>query len=318
MNSTKERQTTTVPEATGGTALHKRKRVLLPFLLLAVVLGGGGTYWYRQHTTVIATNDAFIAADEVSVSSRVPGRIVVLGAEEGDTVHRGDTLLRLDDEDLLANMQKARASVRFLERSAEAAAIGLEKAENDFIRMEKQYNNGIVSEEQFVHVASAKKLAAAQKEMAEAQIASAKAELGIISTQISKTVVTAPFTGVIVRRWVLEGDVVQPGQAAYSLFDLDNVWITANYEETKLREIHTGMPVRIYIDAYPGVDLQGKVASIGKATVSQFSLIPANNASGNFTKVTQRVPVKIALERSTRSGLDLLPGLSASVSILVR
>ena len=317
MNAKNDRPTGSEQEVAGSPAFHKRKRVLVPFLLLLLVLGAGGAYWYRQHASVIATNDAYIDADKVSVSSRIPGLITVLQVDEGDTVHGGDTLVRLDDSDLQANLKKAQAAVKFLMRSAESTAIGLEKAENDFIRMEKQYKNGIVTEEQFTHVMSAKKLAAAQKEMAEAQIASAKAELGIITTQIRKTVITAPFTGVVVRRWMLEGDVVQPGQAVLSLFDLDHVWVTANFEETKLREIHPGMPVGITIDAFPGVDLQGTVLTIGRATVSEFSLIPANNASGNFTKVTQRVPVKISL-RDGRTPLDFLPGLSASVSISVR
>jgi membrane fusion protein (multidrug efflux system) len=98
------------------------------------------------------------------------------------------------------------------------------------------------------------------------------------------------------------------------MFDNKHVWITANYEETKLRNIQPGQLARISLDAYPGVDISGKVESIGRSTASEFSLIPASNASGNFTKITQRVPVKISIETVPPSILGL-PGLSAYVRI---
>jgi membrane fusion protein (multidrug efflux system) len=108
--------------------------------------------------------------------------------------------------------------------------------------------------------------------------------------------------------------VVQPGQAIFSMFDNKHVWITANYEETKLRSIQPGQRVRISLDAYPGVEIAGKVESMGRSTASQFSLIPASNASGNFTKITQRVPVKISI-LTTPANVSTLPGLSAFVRI---
>ena len=310
----------------GGTAgqtgddksFFKRKRVIIPFLLLFIVLSAGVRSWYVRHTSFINTNDAFIDADQVSISSRVPGRILKLSASEGDSVHSGDTLVQLDDSDLRAQLQKAEASLRYLSRSAEISGVNLDKANDDFTRAEKQFKNGIITQEQYSHVSSAKKMAEVQCNMAEAQIATARTDIRIIKTQLNNTVITAPFSGTIVKKWAMEGDVVQPGQAAYSLFDLKNVWVTANYEETKLGALRPGMHVQITVDAFPGKDVTGTVLSIGNATVSQFSLIPANNAAGNFTKITQRVPVKISINHNSGTGISLLPGLSASVSISTR
>lgn len=106
-----------------------------------------------------------------------------------------------------------------------------------------------------------------------------------------------PMNGVVSKRWVMEGDVVQPGQAIFSIFDLQHVWITANLEETRVAALYEDCPVNIKVDAYPHQEFSGKVIRLGSNTAAQFSLIPPNNASGNFTKITQRVPVKISIDQ---------------------
>jgi membrane fusion protein (multidrug efflux system) len=130
--------------------------------------------------------------------------------------------------------------------------------------------------------------------------------------------------GIIGKRWVLKGDVVQPGQPIYSVFDLKNLWVTADLEETKLGSIKNGDSVEISVDAYPDQKFAGKVYLIGSNTASQFSLIPPANASGNFTKVTQRVPVKISVQPVDINGnpmqnekIKLLPGMSVEIKIKI-
>jgi membrane fusion protein (multidrug efflux system) len=127
--------------------------------------------------------------------------------------------------------------------------------------------------------------------------------------------------GVIAKKWALPGDVIQPGQAIFTVYDKDQVWVTANFEETKLAAIHPGDPVEISIDAYDGQIFKGTVLMIGTAAAAEFSLIPPNNASGNFTKVTQRVPVKISINRPAGNTNEdppaLLPGLSVEVKVRV-
>jgi membrane fusion protein (multidrug efflux system) len=294
--------------------MFKRKRVFIPLFLLVVVLVGGGWFWYMQRTGSIATDDAYVEAYRSTISSKVPGRIVLLKGDEGDTVLKGDTLVKLDDSDLRAQLQKAEASLRFLTRSVEISSVNKAKALDDYARINKQFKAQVVSQEQYNHAESAQKLAEAQLDRDQAQIATAQADLAIVKTQLNNMVITAPFSGVIAKRWVLAQDVIQAGQAIFSMFDNKHVWITANYEETKLRDIQPGERARISLDAYPGVEIAGKVESIGRSTASQFSLIPPSNAAGNFTKITQRVPVKIVLE-STPPTVSVLPGLSAYARI---
>jgi len=220
----------------------------------------------------------------------------------------------LDDADLRAQLAKAEAAVRLITRSVEISSVNKAKALDDFERVEKQFKGQIVSQEQFNHAENAKKLAEAQIDRDQAQIATAQADLAIVKTQLANTVITAPISGVIARRWVLSGDVVSPGQAIFSMFDNKHVWVTANFEETKLRAIRPAMRVDVSVDAFPGKAMDGSVETIGWSTASQFSLIPPSNASGNFTKVTQRVPVKIAVVKIP-VGVTLLPGLSAYVRV---
>jgi len=296
--------------------MFKRKRVLIPFALLLVAAVAAVWFWYVRQNTFVGTDDASIDSNRATISSRVLGRIVFLGADEGDSVKAGDTLVKLDDIDLKAQLMKAEASYRYLTRNVEIATVNKARALDDYERVEKQFKSEIIPQEQFSHADNARKLAEAQNDVATAQIATALADLAIVKAQLANTVIVAPFAGVIARRWVLTGDVVSPGQAIFSLFDKSHIWVTANYEETKLRQIKPGLSVQITLDAFPGVALQGKVLTIGRSTASQFSLIPAGNASGNFTKVTQRVPVKLSIEPA--AGVALLPGLSASVRIFVR
>jgi len=296
--------------------MFKRKRVLVPFALLFVAAVAAAWVWYVRQNTFIGTDDAYIDSNRATISSRLLGRITVLGADEGDSVKAGDTLVKLDDIDLKAQLMKAEATYRYLTRNVEISTVNKARALDDYERVEKQFKSQIVPQEQFSHAENARKLAEAQNDVATAQIATALADLAIVKAQLANTVIMAPFAGVIARRWVLAGDVVSPGQAIFSLFDKNHVWVTANYEETKLRKIRPGQDAAITLDAFPGVTLRGKVLTLGRSTASQFSLIPAGNASGNFTKVTQRVPVKLSIEPAP--GVALLPGLSATVRIFIR
>lgn len=294
--------------------LFKRKRIIITFSVLLIAVVGFGWMWYMKKMSVIATDDAYVEAYKATISSKILGKIVKLAVDEGDTVHAGDTIVKLDDADLRAQLQKAEASLRYLTRNVEVQSVNQNRAIDDFTRVEKEFKSQIVSQEQFNHADNAKKLAEAHIDMASAQIATAQADLAIVKTQIANTVIIAPFTGVVAKRWVLSGDIISPGQAIFSMFDNKHSWVTAQYEETKLRIIRPGMAVRLTLDAYPGAIINGKVESIGRSTASEFSLIPASNAAGNFTKITQRVPVKISIV-SVPSSVSLLPGLSAYVNI---
>ena len=149
---------------------------------------------------------------------------------------------------------------------------------------------------------------------------SAQSQLGVIQTQLNNTVIVSPMTGVISKRWALTGDVVQPGQSVLTIYNVKDVWVIANLEETGLSALRLGDTVGISVDSYPKVKFAGTIIRLGSNTASQFSLIPPNNASGNFTKVTQRVPIKISIElvdNNQRWQVKLLPGMSVEVKVKV-
>ena len=298
----------------------QKKRIIFPsqFLIAAAVVVT--YYWYTFIRGYDSTNDASIDANNVTISSKILGRIIELGADEGDTVTQDQVLARLDDSDLRAQEAQSQANIEFARKNAAVAKENLEKAEDDFKRAGAQFEGNAITREQYDHARQAAQSARAQSDAANAQIGAAEAQLNVISTQLSNTEIHSPFRGVVARRWVLPGDVVQAAQPILTVFDLQELWITAYFEETKIASIRIGDPVEISVDAYPGRKFEGKVLDIGATAASEFSLIPANNASGNFTKVTQRIPVKIGLETKSQDSPNtpFRAGMSVEVRINVR
>jgi membrane fusion protein (multidrug efflux system) len=301
-----------------GSANNSRGRRIKAFLI-ALVLIVAALYsawrWYSNMRMFVSTDDALIDANRLNVSSRTLGRIVRLGADEGDTVAVGQVLVQLNVNDLLAQSVQAKAALTLAEENVHLARIGLRRAKNDLDRAQVQFKNQTMTAEQFEHAQSDYETAKSKLAIAEAQIGTAKAQIAVIDTSLTNAIVVSPMHGVVSKRWVLPGDVVQPAQPIFSLYNLDSVWVSANLEETKLARVHLGDPVRIHVDAYPDQEFSGRVLQIGTNTAAQFSLIPPNNASGNFTKVTQRVPVKMSIVRA--APVSLLPGMSAAIRVKV-
>ena len=226
------------------------------------------------------------------------------------------------------NYEYNKESIKVLE-------IGLEKAESDYNRAQEQFNGGVITEEQFEHITQAYNSANAQLNAAktqlkaseanigkaEAAIGSSESQISVFNTQLRNTKLYAPATGLIAKRWLLQGDIVQPGQAVYTVTNNHKLWVMAYLEETKIAGVHLGQHTKFSLDAFPGETFEGKVIYIGSNTASQFSLIPPNNASGNFTKVTQRIPVKISIEGTESneplSKFDILAGMSVVIRILI-
>ncbi|HLP18176.1 MAG TPA: HlyD family secretion protein [Bacteroidota bacterium] len=301
--------------------MYRNPRVIIPLAIILAVIGYVSWRYYVDARDYISTDDAYIDGNRVAVSSKILGRIDTLIAAEGDTVREGQTLVRLNETDLRAQESQAQSAVALAHESIALAQVSRDKAQSDFDRASTQYKQAIIPKEQFEHAQSELDAAKARLAIARAQEGSARAQLGITKAQLSNMTIAAPMTGVVAKRWLLEGDIAQPGQAIYSIYDTEHIWVTANYEETSLGSIAPGDSVEIKIDTYPDRVFHGVVLQKGTYTASQFSLIPPNNASGNFTKVTQRVPVKISIERpaDTQGGkkIDLLVGMSVEVKIKV-
>lgn len=326
----------------------KSLRVYLPLALVVLIVLTGALYWYRDYSRYISTDDAHVDADNVSVGSKIIGRISSLYANEGDVVTRGSLLAILDSLDLTAqknqsvairtqaqtNLTQSELKFNSDQMNLKVLEINLERTNDDMTRAKSQFAGGVITTEQFDHIKKAYETSLAQLDAARAQLLvsksmiasasaaleTANAQVNVLDTQLKNTRLYAPFDGTIAKRWLLAGDVVQPGQSVFTLTISKNLWIVAFLEETKISDIHIGQSVRFTIDAFPGVRFNGKVFLIGSSTASVFSLIPANNASGNFTKVTQRIPVRISIENADNnrdiSSFNILPGMSVLVKII--
>ncbi len=323
-------------------------RVYIPLIVVTIVVIAAAAYWYREYSKYISTDDAHIDTDNVAVSSKMLGRITDLYVDEGDTVREGELLAVLDSSDLhaqkvsalaaieqgKANLDQVIAKYSFDKENLKILEINLKKAQLDFERAKSQMEGGVITREQFEHAQNAWETAAAQLAAAKSQlnvsqaaikssktvIQAAKARVEVIETQLNNVKLYAPISGVVARKWLLTGDVVQPGQSVYTVTNPDKLWMAVYLEETKIAGVHYGQESSFTIDAFPDVTFSGKITYIGSNTASQFSLIPPNNASGNFTKVTQRVPLKISIDATSDgknvSNYRILAGMSGVVKII--
>jgi membrane fusion protein (multidrug efflux system) len=319
-NGTNSKQDQNIDEV----PLFRKKRIIIPALIILIAVAAG-IYWYIGQLGYVTTDDAFVDGNKLSVSSKILGRITKLTVDEGDTVKQGQLLVQLDASDLKAQENQADASLNLAQESINLAQVNLAKAQDDFNRAEQQYKDKVIPKEQYDHAQKALEAAKAELNIDRTKIGTARAQLNVIKTNLQNTAIYSPMDGVIAKRWVLQGDVVQPGQPIFTIFDLKNIWVTADLEETKISSIHVGDRADISVDAYPDQNFAGDIFQIGANTASQFSLIPPSNASGNFTKVTQRVPIKISIEPVIKNGqpdpvdnIKLLPGMSVEISVKIK
>jgi membrane fusion protein (multidrug efflux system) len=309
-------------EAIESLPLYRNFKVVIPLFIIVVGLAIVAYYWYMGMREYVSTDDAYVDANRVAVSTKILGRIDTLTVDEGDSVQAGQLLVRLDDSDLRAQQAQARTALALAQENIVLANVNLDKAQTDFRRAAAQMKDKIITKEQYDNAQSELESAKARLSIALAQANTARAQIRVIETQLTNTVIISPMTGVVSKRWVLAGDVVSPGQPIFTLYDLKNLWVTANLEETSVSALRSADKVEIDVDAYPNRKFYGRVLQVGTNTASQFSLIPPNNASGNFTKVTQRVPIKISILPDSVSANDpsiqLLPGMSVEVKVKVR
>ncbi len=301
-----------------------KKRIFIP-LFIILLAAAGAIYWYIGQLGYVNTDDAYIDGNKLAISSKMLGRITSLKVDEGDTVKQGQLLVQLDSTDLMARENQALAMLELDKESIPLAKVNVAKAQDDFNRAKTQYKDNVIPKEQFDHMQKALEAAKAAYNIALTKIGTAEAQLKVIQAELLNTQIYSPMDGVVAKRWVLPGDVVSPGQPIFTVYDLKNIWVTADLEETKLASIHIGDTVQISVDTYPDQKFQGKVFQIGSNTASEFSLIPPANASGNFTKITQRVPIKISIapeftagEKDPQKPFKLLPGMSVEIKVRIK
>ena len=249
-------------------------------VVLLVVLAVGAAVWMSQRD-LRATDDAFVDADIVTVTAEASGLVQAVHVADNAQVTRGAALVDLDSEDLKLQL---------------ASAVASQDAAN--------------AQQDEVKEAGGARLRAAQAQVRLAQAKTAEAQLAL-----SKAHVTAPTSGYIARRTVSQGDFVRAGQPLLAIVSQTS-WVTANLKETQLQGVKPGDEADVTIDAYPDLTLKAHVDSIQPGAGQAFSLLPPENASGNFVKLVQRVPVKLVFD--TPPGRPLAPGLSARLTIHVR
>lgn len=326
----------------------KDLKIYIPLIAVIIIVIVSGIYWYIDYSSYIKTDDALVTSDVVTVSPKIMGRISKVYVEEGDSVKEGQLLAELDSTDLLAQKQQivsmkaqtvagkaqAEAKYQYDVKNIEVLKINVDKAKEDFDRSKTQFAGGVTTKEQYDHLKKALETAQAQLDAAKSQIlvsktqinsaqttvASSQAQIEVINTQLKNTKLYAPVSGVAARRWLLAGDIVNPGQSIYTINNNQKFWVTIYLEETKVEKLHIGQAAKFTLDTYPDVVFTGKIFFLGSTTASQFSLIPASNASGNFTKVTQRVQIKISIDGTEKgeklSAFRLMTGMSAVVKIV--
>ena len=326
-----------------------RKRGFL--ILGAVVLIGAvgwGAYWFLHARFYESTDDAYVAGNVVTISSRENATVQALHADNTQTVHRGQLLIEMDPATANVNLLAAEAALgravrqvrgafstaNSFDAQLDQANVQLAQARSDYDRRLKASVGGAVSGEELAHArdavqAAAGAVAAAQgaRDRTLSQVSgtsvatnpdvlAAEAALRNAYISLGHLRLVAPVDGVIAQRTVQVGQQVAAGTPLMAVVPLSNVWVDANFKEVQLQDMRVGQPVTVTADIYGGnVKYHGYIEGLGAGSGSAFALLPAQNASGNWIKIVQRVPVRIALDPADLKSHPLRIGLSVSASV---
>jgi len=372
-----DKETEAASEAFSPPGRARPWRLYGAILAALIVLGAGGWWLWQQFTHVFVT-DARVAADIVAVSSRVPGWVTAVEVIAGDSVRKGDILVRIDDREsrllvqeldaqlmgIARRREEIEARIKLTDRQTQSritarqaavraaeAALAARTAQRDLAgqdndRAEKLAPGGAITRARLDQTRAALETAKQQVLSAQADLENVRAvvaeaeaareELTVLQSQLAELdpeeqrlraqreraaldledrTIVMPFDGVVDQTFVDEGEYVTPGQRLLMVHDPDAVRVDANVKETDIRYFRPGGRVRVTVDAYPGQVLDGTVDRIGQAATSEFALLPNPNPSGNFTKISQRLPVRIRVPQQEGR---LRPGMMVEVEASIR
>lgn len=331
-------------------AQNGKRRTRLIALGLAVLVGAGlyGSYWYLHARHFEETDDAYVASDLVQITSEVAGAVTAVFVNDTQHVERGQLLVQLDDADAQVAMASAQAELARTVRQVRGVfsqadglqaqinerQVALRSARADLQRRQKIAADGAVSAEELQHAKdqvaqleaalniSQESLRTTQAQIADTQIEThpqvlaAAAKVREAGLALRRTKIVAPVSGTVARRGVQIGARIAPGAALMAVVPLDRVWVDANFKEVQLAGIRIGQPVELHSDLYgTDVNYHGKIAGLGAGSGAAFALLPAQNASGNWIKIVQRVPVRIALDPKELESHPLRVGLSMTATV---
>lgn len=294
--------------------------LIIGLVLIAAVLGAGA-WWYIKHSEYVTTDDAYVDAYKVTISSQIPGRIVKLYIHEGDHVTKGELLAQLDSTDYVARIRQAKVNLKEARLGIQLARVKMEQANINFNRAKTQYKARLIPKAKYQNMEKAFQEAKVGLMLAKAKIPVIHSTLHTLRTSLSHTNIYAPMDGVAAKRWVLPGDVISPGQGIFTVFGTNKIWVTTMLPENELHQIQLGDTAEVSVDAFPYATFKGVFYQFGNSTASQFSLIPPDNASGNFTKVSQRIPLKLTIFKTggkPAGKVDLLPGMSVEIKVKIK
>ncbi|QYX53581.1 HlyD family secretion protein [Pseudomonas sp. S07E 245] len=373
MNSAVQPTVPNAAEQRSKTTTRRRLALTLALAVTVVALVALASYWWATGRYLQSTDDAYIKADWVALSSRVAGNVAAVEVEDDQPVKAGDVLVRLHDRDYSARLDQAKAGVAQAQAALLAAAASQQlaaeritlqrqailqaqaalrsaKAEARRSQLDVQRYRELVHD----HAATAQRLETATSQASQAQageqvaqaalqqqqaqlnmaklraaqvdaklqqcqatLSRAQAQQRLAEQDQQDTVIRAPIAGVVGQRRVRAGQYVVPGQPLLAVVPLQQAYVVANYKETQLEHMRPGQPVRIAVDSFSDHDLQGHVASLSPASGNVFALLPSDNATGNFTKIVQRFPVRILLDQPLPD-LPILPGMSVVTRVDTR
>ncbi|WHS62398.1 HlyD family efflux transporter periplasmic adaptor subunit [Pseudomonas sp. G2-4] len=341
---------TTQSEPTQDNSNPRKRKVMLVALAVIVILAGVGVWgWHELYGRWNeSTDDAYVNGNVVEITPLVTGTVVSIGADDGDLVREGQVLVQFDPSDAQVGLQSAQANlartvrqvrglysnVDGMRAQVNAQEAEVQKAQENYNRRKNLAAGGAISQEELSHARD--DLTSAQNALANARqqlkttsalvddtvvsshpdVQAAAAQLRQAYLANARSTLIAPVTGYVAKRTVQLGQRVQPGTALMAVIPLDQLWIDANFKETQLRDMRIGQPVEIEADLYGSdVKYSGTIDSLGAGTGSAFALLPAQNATGNWIKIVQRVPVRIHVNAQELAKHPLRVGLSTQVNV---
>ncbi|WP_313375180.1 HlyD family secretion protein [Chishuiella sp.] len=372
---------------------QQKKKINIKFIIILgalVILGGGyGVYKYLHSLSHEVTDDAQVDSKITPVIPKVSGYIEKILVQDNQMVHKGDTLVVIDQSEYALKLQEAKAAllqaegqlsvahanvntagvtigvteagavaatttIETAKANVETAKVQVWRTKNDYDRYNKLYKNQSITKQQYEQALAAKETAERQLQVANAQLAAttkqaqatsqqvntskaqsdvSKAQIKVAEAAISQyktnianaelylsyTYVIAAEDGQLSKINLQPGQFVQAGQSLFNIVNTKQIYVTANYKETQLEKIRVGQEAIIVVDAYPHHEFKGKVTSLSPATGAKFALLPPDNASGNFVKTVQRLPIKIEFTDEKDDMLKLIrPGMNVEADILLK
>lgn len=323
--------------------MKKRSRFAIGIVTICALTYTGNIYW-QYLSTHPSTDNAYVNANKIEINANISGQIKTIAVQDNQLVKKNQLLFQIDPRPMEIALQKAKANLALTQLKIRAAKDAVEVAQANIVQAQAQFDLDAKNARRITSLVNSGKLAmsegdkvktqllvskaslAASKSQYQkalmalgaegdqnAQLQQAKAQLADAELQLAYTKITAPASGKITHFTSRPGDMVQRGQTIFTLIEQQQWWIDANYKETQLERIKVGQQATVLLDMYPEHPIEGTVESISSGTGSAFSILPTENAAGNWVKVTQRIPVRIAIKNDKNYPLPI--GASAYVTI---